>query len=378
MSALGRGLDPYVRRIFLGALAACTLIFMSLWMVGDFFGKLDDILEAMQEDPEGNTLGTMAGLVGRYFLANMPFFLHYTAPFIPLIAALYTVSRLLRSNELMPMVTAGESLFRVLRPILTWTLVFAGLVFAQQELLLPGLTLDQKHLGRRIKGKSTRELTQLPIVSDRLGNRYIIHRYDPHPQRQTATPLIMVKTGILEDGSLARIRQVFAPSARYVRKTADGRKGWVLAEGSFEEIRNENGMLVQRPLRFLTGSRLKPRDIELAKLEKPAMNVAQLRKENRRHPDPALVLEIHRHFTHPLKCLMLLLLGLPFLMRAYMRQLGLGPVLKCLVTCAGFYLADFMSMDLGNRGDLGPGLAAWLPMVLFAALGAAILDRVRT
>jgi len=378
MSFLGRGLDQYVRRVYLGALAACTLIFMSLWMVGDFFGKLDDILEAMQEDPEANTLGTMAGLVGRYFLANMPFFLHYTAPFIPLIAALYTLSRLLRSNELMPMVTAGESLFRVVRPILTWTLLFAGLVFAQQELLLPRLALDQKHLGRRIKGKSTRELAHLPIVSDRLGNRYIIHRYDPHPQRQTATPLIMMETEVLKDGTLARKRQVFAPSARYVRKTADGRKGWVLAEGSFEEFRNEHGMLVQRPARFLTGSRLKPRDIELAKLEKPAMNVGQLRKAHRRHPDPALVLEIHRHFTHPLKCLVLLLLGLPFLMRAYMRQLGIGPILKCLAMCAGFYLADFVSMDLGNRSDLGPVMAAWIPVILFAAVGAALLDRVRT
>jgi len=379
MIPLDAGLDRYVRRIFLGALIGCVVIFMSLWIVGDFFGKMDDILEAMQEDPDTNTFSTMVVLVARYFLANIPFFLHNTAPFIPLIAGMYTLSRLLRANELMAMVTAGQSLFRVLRPVFTWTGLFAVLVFLQQELVLPGLALDQKHLSRRIRGKSTRELTNLPIISDRIGNRYILDRYDPHPRRQTITRLTMVETETPDIGPLVLKRKVVAPTARFIRSTRERKKGWVLGKGSFEEFYNETGLLIQRPITMLSGSGLlRPRDIEHATLEKPAMNISQLRRENRSHPDPTLVQDIHRHFTHPLKCLLLLLLGMPFLMRAYLRQMGLGPILKCLVSCMLFYIFDFLCMDLGNRGHFGPAVAAWFPFVLFSAVGAVLLDKVRT
>jgi len=378
---VGAGIDSYVRRIFLGALFGCLFIFTGLWMVGDFFGRLDELLELMEEDPAENTLAVVAGLVAKYFLSNLPFFLHLTAPIVALIAAIYTVNRLLRANELTPMVTAGVSLFRVLRPIFMCTGVFSILVFINQETLLPKLSLDQKHLHSRLKGKSSRELTALPIFTDRLGNRYIIERYDPHPRRRKITRLIMLETAEVDDGVLELKRKLVAPTARWVESGDGHPSGWVLSEGSYEDVRDASGKIERRPIRFLSGaqhSKLKPRLIERANLDKPALNIRELLLKNSRSPDPSLIAEVHRHFTHPLKCLMLLLLALPFLMRAYSRQLTVGPILKCGFTCVVFYLFDLLCMDLGNRGYLGPALSSWLSFAVFGAVFAVLLDKVRT
>jgi lipopolysaccharide export LptBFGC system permease protein LptF len=320
----------------------------------------------------------VGGLVVRYFLANLPFFLHVTAPFIPLIAGLYALSRLLRSNELTPMVVAGVSLFRVLRPVFTWTVVFAGLTFLNQELVLPEFTLDQKHLQQQLKGRSSRELANLPIIADRLGNRFIISRYDPHPRRRVATDFILSRTETDGEGRLVLTRHVYAPTARFVERTAERDKGWVLGEGAYEEVLDDSGRLRRHPLDFLGDTALRPRHIEQSKLDKPALSLAELRRLEERTGDSTLRLEMHRHFTHPLKCLVLLLLGLPFLMRAYVRQITIGPLLRCVVTCAAFYLLDFLCLDLGNRGYFGPAVAAWLPFVFAAAAATVVLDRVRT
>lgn len=378
---VGTGIDPYVRRIYLGALLGCMFIFTGLWMVGDFFGRLDELLELMEEEPDEHTLGVVAGLVVRYFLANLPFFLHMTAPIITLIAAIYTVNRLLRANELTPMVVAGVSLFRVLRPIFLCTAVFAVLVFVNQETVLPKLSHDQKHLHSRLKGKSTRELTSLPIFSDRLGNRYIIDRYDPHPRRRKITRLVMLETGELEGGGFDLKRKIVAPIARWVESGDSHPAGWILSEGSYEDVRDAAGKIERRPIRFLSGtqhSKLKPRLIERANLDKPALNIRELLLKYSRSPDPSLIAEVHRHFTHPLKCLMLLLLSLPFLMRAYSRQLTVGPILRCGFTCVVFFLFDLLCLDLGNRGYLGPALSAWLSYAVFAAVFAVLLDKIRT
>ena len=381
MTGLGRGLDSYVRRIFLGALVACLIIFIGLWIMTDFFSRVDEILEKIHDTAEPQTTASVAWLMIRYILVTTPFFLHVTAPFLCLIAALYTVNRLLRANELIPMVTAGVSLYRTLRPIFVCTAGFALLVFVNQELLLPPLALDQMHLHRQLKGRSTRLLSSLPIFSDRAGNRYIINFYDPHPEHRQINGLVMVKTEEQAGGNLALTRQVVASTARWVESTATHSRGWILGPRSTEITRDARGVIRQQPIEFLgteNGSLLKPQLIEHADLDKPALSIRELTILNHRQKNPALVLEIHRHFTHPLKCLMLLFLGLPFLMRAYSRQLTVGPILKCLVVSVAFMLFDLLCLDLGNRTTLSPVMAAWLPFVVFSAVAAVLLDRVRT
>ncbi len=373
-------LDRYVRGIFVGAMGVCMVVFVAMWIVGDLANKIDDILEAMKED-DANTTGTMIGLVGRYFATNLPFFLHHTAPFIPLIAALYTLNRLLRANELTPMVVAGNSLFRALRPIFVSTGLFALLVFAQQEFVLPKLAIEQEHLGRRIRGKSTREYTELQVIADRAGNRYVIDRYDPLETRRRITRLQLTRTETAPNGELVLTRRVIAAGATY-RDEDDGPRGWALDDGAIDDRRLPDGTIVRRRIDFLSrdDAPLRPKDIERSVANTPARSLATLRREMRRAPSRDIALEIHRHFTHPAKALLLLFLGLPFFMRAYLRQLTPGPILKSFGVCAAFYLVDFLCLDLGSetRATLSPAVAAWLPIVSFSVIAAWLLDHVRT
>jgi lipopolysaccharide export LptBFGC system permease protein LptF len=53
------------------------------------------------------------------------------------------------------------------------------------------------------------------------------------------------------------------------------------------------------------------------------------------------------------------------------RMLGIG---VCVVICIIFYTVQHISWDLGLHGRLPPEIAAWLPIILFAAVGLYLLE----
>jgi lipopolysaccharide export system permease protein len=72
----------------------------------------------------------------------------------------------------------------------------------------------------------------------------------------------------------------------------------------------------------------------------------------------------------------LLMLGLPFVVTRTNRNpfLILG---MCLAVVTVFMLTVLGSQSLGSSGWLAPALAAWLPLMLFAPLAAALYDALR-
>ena len=97
----------------------------------------------------------------------------------------------------------------------------------------------------------------------------------------------------------------------------------------------------------------------------------QLRIAN---PDsPRFVLMQHSLITTPLSTVVLLLLALPFSFPVGARRGSAVPGMLAVLTISGLYFAGtFLTSSMGTAGDFNPILLAWLPTVVFSALGMTL------
>jgi len=125
------------------------------------------------------------------------------------------------------------------------------------------------------------------------------------------------------------------------------------------------------------------REVE-AELQDPAVcPLKTLRRFIEKEPDGArrraYVLLYHGRLAWPFSGLVLVGLGLPFVLAhervRRSRMIGIG---VCVLICMIFYTVQFIAADLGQSGHLPPAVAAWLPTVVFGAMGVYMLENVHT
>ena len=88
-----------------------------------------------------------------------------------------------------------------------------------------------------------------------------------------------------------------------------------------------------------------------------------------------LGVKLHRRFAFPLANFILLLLGLPFVMRSESQSIILG-LSMALALGTGYLIFTVICAHLGNVGGLNPMLSAWLPVLFFGALGLTLFDSI--
>jgi len=86
---------------------------------------------------------------------------------------------------------------------------------------------------------------------------------------------------------------------------------------------------------------------------------------------------LHYHFTFPLSNILLLLLGIPFVLRPEARSHFLGLTLALLI-CGGYFVLDVVMRDLGAKNQLHPILAAWFASIFCGAVGVYMFDSIKT
>src|SRR4051812_573194 len=102
-----RRLDRYVVRQFLQTYFYCIAGFISIWFIFDVSDNISTFLDQR----------TSRLLILKYYLTQIPQILVVLLPIALLLALLFSLGRLSRSNEIVSMLTAGVSLPRILAPL---------------------------------------------------------------------------------------------------------------------------------------------------------------------------------------------------------------------------------------------------------------------
>jgi lipopolysaccharide export system permease protein len=102
-----RRLDRYVVRYFLQAYVYCIAGFLSIWFIFDVSDNISTFLEQR----------ISRTLIVQYYLTQIPQILVVLLPVALLLALLFSLGRMSRSNEIVSMLTSGVSLPRILAPL---------------------------------------------------------------------------------------------------------------------------------------------------------------------------------------------------------------------------------------------------------------------
>lgn len=361
-----RLLDRYVLSIFLPALGVFMGVFMALYLAIDLASNLPKFLQ----------ITPVLGFMLRYYGCRLPMFFTYLLPAVLLFAPTFTLVKLSRSNEILPVAASGISLRRLVLPFLVAGLLAGGVMAAMDEFVLVHLA---ETMAETESIAAVRELTYNAFARD---ENVLIHArsYNAAERR-----LANVRVTWFDD----KANQVLVVNAaradwdveRKRWRALEGDVQWpqefVRPEGERPRVRKEplppEGRLLDTliaPKAFQRGGSITDR-FGFAPLSELLEDAGKNPADGRRWS------KIHSRLSFPLSPLILLLLGLPFVVQAHGKSYMKGLIL-CFLLVFAFYAVYFVGQDLGGRGSLHHAVAGWGPTALFAAAGLVCFSRMRT
>jgi len=346
-------LDRYVSSYFISSYGICILFFLGMFVLIDLFGKSEEILENAGElKGMGYSVGD---LMLQYYGLMVPFIFLQVAPFVTVMAAMFALTRLRRNNELVPMIVAGRSVFRVLAPVFVFALLLAVFMGLVQQYIAPGLADSRERVKSLLfDAKAERLIDGRYRCGD---NRYVFVRdYDANTKTIGNFDISVLDS---EDPPLLGSDAVWTPERqrfvyRDVAEDGDGADAErVLPEALTPE-------LVESQTRG-------PHDLSYSQAEFLFGRTGEGKWK----------VLLHYHLTFPLSNVLLLLLGLPFVLNQQARSVLLGMIVSILI-CASYFAFDAVMRNLGDKDVLHPVLAAWFGVIFFGSLGVVLIDGVKS
>jgi len=348
-------LTRYLLSLFLRNLLLALSAFCGIYLLIDFFEKVDDFIEVAAPVP----------LYFAYFLGNLPMIVVQVIPLAMLMAAFMTIGGLSRTGELTAMRAGGMSLLRITRPLLAAAVVLTVLVILLQELVLPLTTSATRDIfDRRVRGKQ--ELLQTrDQVWLRVDNQ-ILHIGQALP-----------KSGELHQVAVYTLDEQFRVTKRIDAKSASfAENAWTLHDATSRSFNPDTGEMTgsghadQAPLALAKT----PEDFSSADPKQWELSFTDLRRlvrqSEREGTDPTRYrVDMHAHLSSPFACLIMVLLGIPFaLQRGRNSSLALGIVIS-IVTGVSYFILHSIAMAFGYSGILPAPLATWATNILFGLAG---------
>ena len=360
-----RLLDRYVLVIFLKVFVIALLAFGVILVAVDFFGRLGYFFD------EGRVEGTFAEgysttrLIALYYAVYVPFLLQQVLPFVTVSAGLFTVAHMLHGNEVAPVVSAGTSVRRLLLPVF---LAGIGVSFghiAFQQLLMPTLSQQQLAIKRFFSAEQT-GVEDPPHMRDGKGT---VTRAGWYGFDDRALKGVVVQRPWERGGFEIWTAPRLEPEG----------DAWVAPEG----VEIQPAGVDSLPRRLPPGARVDlgvtPEDVDALATKRgtAALSFSQLRGLTDRFPGRRnLRVALHKQVARPLASFAMLLVGVPLLLAAG-RAYFMGGALTFGLSMS-YYFLDICFTSLGDRGDIPPFLAAYLPLALLLSLGVARLATVPT
>lgn len=348
-------LDRYVSGYFLSSYGMCLLFFVGMFVLVDLFGNIEDILE---HAPRLRALGySISDLAIGYYALLLPFIFLQLAPFVTAMGAMFALTRLRRNNEIVPMISAGRSVYRIVAPIFVFAVLAAVVMVVTQEYLAPRLAGDRERLEKLLFRAKEERLLDARV---RCGPDTFVFVRDYDPVRRTiasfdVSVLTSDKPPIVGSGARWDERR-----RRFVweEKRPDGEGGFFAVVRELPET-------------------LTPELIEAQSMGPYDLSYSQAEFLWKRTGEPRWKVLLHYHLTFPLANVLLLLLCLPFVLQQHTRSVLLGMVIALLI-CAAYFTFDAVMRNLGEKEVIHPVLASWFGVVFFGSLGIVLIDGVRT
>jgi LPS export ABC transporter permease LptG len=360
-----RLLDRYVLQNFVIPFLYSTCGFLAIWLVFDLSDNGHDFIEAHVKP------ATLA----YFYLTQFPQILVICLPVGLLLALLYSLSRMSRANEIISMLTAGQSVLRVMLPLFIFGLCTALFSLALNYKLAPHSDRTRKILMDRItKGKDR---------SDEIDQQLFRNRQDARTwlvqviqQKQNTVKGVDITEQDPEGNITTKWyadRAVFNPDDR----------SWTFIRGKKVTF-DKDGNILKSDDTWLRGTKKvtgwsetiwrivstndDPQDLSVDELKTYLIN-------NGDFPEVRLA-PFRTHYWYrwsvPFQCLVVVFIAAP-LGIVYSRRGVLAGVASCIFIFSAMGFIEKLFLALG-KGDRIPAVAAaWSSDVIFLVIGCYLL-----
>src|SRR5581483_8572109 len=127
-------IDRQMVRSYFKAYIVCLTSLLSLYIVVDMFTNLDDFART-----DDKAVFEIVRRITVYYGYRISQIFDRLCEAILLLSAMFTVAWMQRNNEQVPLLSAGVSTQRIIRPVLFCATVMLSLTVLNQELLIPSI-----------------------------------------------------------------------------------------------------------------------------------------------------------------------------------------------------------------------------------------------
>ena len=320
-------------------------VLVTLFMVISFFDLIDDFVA--HKAPWS--------LVGRYFLLKIPEAVFNMTPMAVLIGAILSFSLISRTREVIILLSAGLSIWRITSSVLIASFLISILVFLNGELLLPSTWKTARHIfTHQIKKHSEKGLVKQDKIwlKSEDGKIWNIN-------------FLNIKTEELFDVMVME----FAPDKTFFSsilkaKRAEMESGeWIFYDG-FERKFIADGNFVEEPFK----KRKIPATIQMEELKEAEklpqeMNFQEMRtyvKKIKRagYDHTRYSVDMYIKITFPLICLVMAFISIPFSIKTSRTSGALVGISMGISLGFVFWFFFSMGVSLGHSGKIPPLAAA--------------------
>ncbi len=374
-----RLLDRYLLRELLLPFAYCLGGFLVVWISSDLFDKIGDFQSAQLKPWD----------IGEYYLIKAPELVVIVLPIALLLALLYALTQHARHNEITAMRAAGIGLWRLARPYLgVGFLASLALFYVNERWAADAGERAELIMARRAQGSpalfNQHIVQNLGFVNARDGRIWTIVSLNTETMEMT-NPVIVSK---LKDGS-----QLQFYASRAVRsndvwmfynvrefRTAPGPNAEPIP--TLQEAVLARPDLTETPEEIRSEVAISKQQASLKKRHRTEISLREIWNYLALHPEPPpgmrslLDTKLHARIAGPWKCLVVVLIALPFGAASGRRNVFAG-VAGSIVICLAYFALLEISLAVGTAGYVPGWLAGWLPNILFALTGIWLTGRVR-
>lgn len=351
-------IDRYVSREIIKFCAIVLVGATGLYLIVDFFGRIDNFLEA----------GLSFSRARVYFQLKFPQMIAEITPFSILLGVLIALGLMKKNNEILALKSSGVNIYYLLRPALIIGLAATLFLFLLSELVVHVTLSKANHIWwTEVKKKSAVTLKQRDIWIK--GERSIYNIAYYNPQNKT---IFKVALNYL-DKDFRLVKRVDASQAVF----RAGR--WVFFDVIEQELNRQDGSYRvaafqehTEPVDFL------PDDLMRVAKNPQEMNVTELFAfirdvESEGYDTTIYWVDFFNKFAYPFVCLIMSAIATGVAAMGRFQKNLFASIVTGLVMVLFYWVFHSFCLSLGYAGRLPPLLAAWFANLLFGMIALVVL-----
>ncbi|MBI5892454.1 MAG: LPS export ABC transporter permease LptG [Deltaproteobacteria bacterium] len=354
-------INKHILKEFLFIFFLCIITIVSLYLLIDFFEKIDDLMENNASMSEGF----------KFFLYKIPFIMYQTTPVAVLLATLLSLGILSRNVEITAMKAGGISVLKITFPIMLASLVISAMSFVIDEYIVPPAKKQVESIKKiRIDGKKqAASFKQNKMWYRGDDNIYSISHLDS-------------KKGIIHGLTIYEIDKDFNVLSRIDAEEAKWLDGkWQITNGTKRQFRN-GSIKISAVKNGTAPIDENPEELQITEKIADEMSFTELKDYIAKlslegYDATRYIVDLHGKIAFPVINIIMVILGIPFALKTGRHSgIAMGIALSVIIGFS-YWIVFAVTASLGYIGAIPPFFAAWSANFMFGIIGILMFMNVR-